>query len=330
MWLRAREIAAFAEALVVVCIALAAFAFLYPLNAQDPSRLALTQSLALRASISIDPYATETGDRARHDGHWYSDKAPGISFLAVPPLRGAIDAARITGGFLRTSGTVGYGTGGRCSSGQGLRPVGSSTSSGVLSDLARGGPCFGLARVPRRQFRARDARLPVRGYRLRPSRRRHSRVRGVARGLATPQAARVLGARGTARRIRRVRRVPGGDRAAIVLGYVAVHTRRPLAVLLFLAGALLRPSRSARTTGPRSVRRSSSPTATSTYRRKRKASSASRRQRGLASTPCSFASTASSDSSRFSCSRQSALYSCGAAASGRKPPSAGPSRSRLP
>lgn len=85
------------KTLVVSCVAFAALAFVYPLNAQDPSRLALTQSLALRASISIDPYASETGDRARHGGHWYSDKAPGISFFAVPLVRVAIDAMRITG-----------------------------------------------------------------------------------------------------------------------------------------------------------------------------------------------------------------------------------------
>jgi hypothetical protein len=83
--------------LVVVCVACAALAFVYPLNAQDPSRLGLTQAVVLHSSISIDPYASETGDRARHGGHWYSDKAPGISFFAVPLVRVGIDAGRLTG-----------------------------------------------------------------------------------------------------------------------------------------------------------------------------------------------------------------------------------------
>ncbi len=53
-------------------------------GAQDTSRLALTQSIALRGSVNIDPYWQLTIDRAFANGHWYSDKAPGVALLAVP------------------------------------------------------------------------------------------------------------------------------------------------------------------------------------------------------------------------------------------------------
>lgn len=48
------------------------------------SRLFLTASIVDRGSLNIDPLASETGDVARFDGHAYSDKAPGLSLLAVP------------------------------------------------------------------------------------------------------------------------------------------------------------------------------------------------------------------------------------------------------
>lgn len=58
-------------------------------NAQDSSRLALTESIVQRGSLNIDPYWRQTIDRAFADGHWYSDKAPGVSLLAIVPV--AID-----------------------------------------------------------------------------------------------------------------------------------------------------------------------------------------------------------------------------------------------
>jgi hypothetical protein len=40
----------------------------------------------LDGSLRIDRYASQTGDKALYGGHVYSDKAPGISFLAVPTV----------------------------------------------------------------------------------------------------------------------------------------------------------------------------------------------------------------------------------------------------
>ena len=48
------------------------------------SRLNLTYALADHGTFSIDNYHQTTGDKALYNGHYYSDKAPGPSFIAVP------------------------------------------------------------------------------------------------------------------------------------------------------------------------------------------------------------------------------------------------------
>jgi hypothetical protein len=74
--------------LLLVLVALTALAFAYGSGWPDVSRLGLTQSIALDGSLRIDHYAAQTRDRSRYGGHWYSDKAPGISFLALPTFEG--------------------------------------------------------------------------------------------------------------------------------------------------------------------------------------------------------------------------------------------------
>ena len=48
------------------------------------SRFDLTLALVDQGSVRIDSYADNTGDYATIDGHRYTDKAPGLSLLAVP------------------------------------------------------------------------------------------------------------------------------------------------------------------------------------------------------------------------------------------------------
>lgn len=48
------------------------------------SRLNLTYALAEYGTFRIDPYHPNTGDKVFFRGHYYSDKAPGLSLLAVP------------------------------------------------------------------------------------------------------------------------------------------------------------------------------------------------------------------------------------------------------
>jgi hypothetical protein len=75
--------------LLAISILFVAFSFAYGEGWPDVSRLALTQSVAYDGSLRIDRFARQTEDRADFGGHSYSDKAPGISFLALPSLEAA-------------------------------------------------------------------------------------------------------------------------------------------------------------------------------------------------------------------------------------------------
>lgn len=50
----------------------------------ENSRLDLTLAIVEQGTIRIDDYYENTGDYAAYGGHVYTDKAPGLSFLAVP------------------------------------------------------------------------------------------------------------------------------------------------------------------------------------------------------------------------------------------------------
>jgi hypothetical protein len=81
--------------LVLALVAIATLGFIHPANTQDKTRLALTQALVEHGEVRIERYGTPV-DRAVHGGHLYTDKAPGLSLLAVPAvvvLRGIERAA---------------------------------------------------------------------------------------------------------------------------------------------------------------------------------------------------------------------------------------------
>ncbi len=73
------------ELILLVLVAITAFAPIYGIGAQDTSRFCLTQSL-VHGRLSNDACLSSSFDRARYQGHLYSDKAPGLSVLAVPSL----------------------------------------------------------------------------------------------------------------------------------------------------------------------------------------------------------------------------------------------------
>ncbi len=52
----------------------------------ENTRFDLTFSIVFHHTTSIDAYHANTLDKAFKDGHYYCDKAPGLSYLAVPPL----------------------------------------------------------------------------------------------------------------------------------------------------------------------------------------------------------------------------------------------------
>src|SRR3954447_11561091 len=61
------------------------------------SRFALVRAILERHTLQIDAYQLHTGDRALWNGHYYSDKAPGLSLAAIPPSAIARAAARLVG-----------------------------------------------------------------------------------------------------------------------------------------------------------------------------------------------------------------------------------------
>jgi hypothetical protein len=74
-----------AEAALLGLLLLASYAYFLPAPAwNESSRFDLVRSLVERQRIDIDPYHLNTEDKAFRDGHFYSDKAPGAAFLAVP------------------------------------------------------------------------------------------------------------------------------------------------------------------------------------------------------------------------------------------------------
>jgi hypothetical protein len=50
------------------------------------SRFDMTRAIVEQHTLRIDPYHENTQDKAHFQGHYYSDKAPGLSFLAVPAV----------------------------------------------------------------------------------------------------------------------------------------------------------------------------------------------------------------------------------------------------
>ncbi|MBD3388188.1 MAG: hypothetical protein GF416_03835 [Candidatus Altiarchaeales archaeon] len=50
----------------------------------ENSRLDLSRSIVEEGRLHIDTYASNTGDRAYYNGHYYSDKPPGLSIVSTP------------------------------------------------------------------------------------------------------------------------------------------------------------------------------------------------------------------------------------------------------
>jgi hypothetical protein len=64
-------------------VGFAALSSVYRIGTQDVTRLCLTHAV-LHGHLTIEPCARNTMDFANHGGGVYSDKAPGLSFLALP------------------------------------------------------------------------------------------------------------------------------------------------------------------------------------------------------------------------------------------------------
>src|SRR5262245_5318649 len=74
-------------AIAIFLLALVAFAWLAPQDPSNPqvvTRLGLTISIVESGRLDIDRFADLTIDKAKFGDHYYADKAPGLSFLAIP------------------------------------------------------------------------------------------------------------------------------------------------------------------------------------------------------------------------------------------------------
>ena len=76
----------------------ASYAYFYQAGGWNQNgRFALVRSILEQGTLRIDSYADSTGDRSLWEGHYYCDKAPGASFLALGPVAAARLAARACG-----------------------------------------------------------------------------------------------------------------------------------------------------------------------------------------------------------------------------------------
>ncbi len=69
--------------LFLMVVTVYSFFVQYP-NVNQNSRFDLILALAQQASVSIDAYHENTIDKSFYAGHYYSDKAPGLSLLGLP------------------------------------------------------------------------------------------------------------------------------------------------------------------------------------------------------------------------------------------------------
>lgn len=73
------------ERTVLFALLFVSFAYFYQAGGWNQnSRFALVRAITNEGTVNIDPFKNATGDKAMHDGHFYSDKAPGIALTAVP------------------------------------------------------------------------------------------------------------------------------------------------------------------------------------------------------------------------------------------------------
>ena len=86
------------SAVVLGAALLLSYAYFYQAGGWNQNtRFALVRAIIEHRSIQIDPYAESTGDRSLWQGHYYSDKAPGASLLALPPVAAARAIGRSQG-----------------------------------------------------------------------------------------------------------------------------------------------------------------------------------------------------------------------------------------
>ena len=79
----------------VFALLLVTYAYFYQAGGwNENSHMDLVRAMVDQRTLAIDTYHQNTGDKAKVGGHYYSDKAPGLSVAAIPayllakPLQG--------------------------------------------------------------------------------------------------------------------------------------------------------------------------------------------------------------------------------------------------
>jgi hypothetical protein len=85
-------------AVLLGCVTFFSFIYFYEGGGWNQnSRFDLLRAIVERHTLQIDAFHENTQDKAHFNGHYYSDKAPGLVFLAVPFAYGARAAMRAVG-----------------------------------------------------------------------------------------------------------------------------------------------------------------------------------------------------------------------------------------
>ena len=70
---------------ILFVLLFASYAYFYQAGGWNQnSRFALVRAITNERTLNIDPFQRATGDKASFNGHYYSDKAPGLALIAVP------------------------------------------------------------------------------------------------------------------------------------------------------------------------------------------------------------------------------------------------------
>ncbi len=87
-----------AHAAILFTVLFASYAYFYQAGGWNQNtRFALVRAITGRGTLRIDGFENCTGDRSVYGGHFYSDKAPGVAFAAVPFVAAGRLVCRIAG-----------------------------------------------------------------------------------------------------------------------------------------------------------------------------------------------------------------------------------------
>jgi hypothetical protein len=86
-----------AGAIVATTTALSCFYFFTGGGWNQNAHFDLARAIVERGTVQIDAYHANTGDKSFFGGHYYSNKAPGTAFLAVPVVAATRSVAHLTG-----------------------------------------------------------------------------------------------------------------------------------------------------------------------------------------------------------------------------------------